>query len=348
MQRAGDRKERTNGVDLFGLLPDEMEALLRPLPRYRAAQIFRWIQRHRVFDPMGMTNLPADLKERLAPLVADLLPRDAAVPAESPDGSRKHLLRFPDGTNVEAVRIPGGKGVTICVSSQAGCRYDCAFCATPLGGFLRSLTAGEIVTQVLLSGGEVRRVVYMGMGEPLANYRNVVKSIRVLTHPEGLALAPRRITLSTVGLVPLIERLRREKLGVRLAISLVSAIPEKRARLMPVERRYPLASLLESAHRFAHSGGSPVTFEYVLLAGVNDGAEDAKALIGRLSPIPCKVNLIPFNRVETLPFEPPGEERIERFLAMLSPYLTVTVRRSAGSSIDAACGQLRLRRERAR
>ena len=156
---------------------------------------------------------------------------------------------------------------------------------------------------------------------------------------------PRRVTISTVGLVPLIDRLRRENLGVRLAVSLVAAIPEKRASLMPVEKLCPLPSLLESAHRFAHTSGLPVTFEYVLLSEVNDGEEDAKALITRLSPIPCKVNLIPFNQVETLPFEPPPEKRVDRFLSLLAPHLTVTVRRSAGGSIDAACGQLRLRRE---
>jgi len=334
-----------NGVDLFGLLPDQWEKLLHPLPRYRASQVFRWVQRHRVFDPAQMTNLPGEVKERLAPLLAGALPRDAVDPAQSPDGSRKHLFRLPDGTNIEAVRIPGGKGATVCVSSQAGCRYDCAFCATPLGGFVRSLTAGEIVAQVLLSGGEVRRVVYMGMGEPLANYPNVVKSVRVLTHPDGLALPPRRITISTVGLVPQIDRLQKENLGVRLAISLVSALPGKRARLMPVEKRYPLPSLLESARGFARASGLPVTFEVVLLAGVNDGEEDAKALITRLSPIPCKVNLIPFNRVETIPFEPSTEKRMNRFLSLLAPHLTVTVRRSAGRSIHAACGQLRLRQE---
>jgi 23S rRNA (adenine2503-C2)-methyltransferase len=181
------------------------------------------------------------------------------------------------------------------------------------------------------------------MGEPLANFRNVVKSVRLLTHPHGFALPPRRITISTVGLVPLIDRLAAERLGVRLAISLAAADDEKRAKILPIAASYPLDDLLAAGMRFAEASKSRVTFEYVLLDGVNDGESDARSLIARLSPLRCKLNLIPFNPVEELPYRPPSEERIDRFLARLSGRLTVTVRRSAGRSIDAACGQLRLR-----
>ncbi|MBM3321653.1 MAG: 23S rRNA (adenine(2503)-C(2))-methyltransferase RlmN [Candidatus Eisenbacteria bacterium] len=328
-----------------GLLPSEIEERLRPLgvPGYRALQVFRWVHRHGARDFEAMTNLPRALRETLAAAAPIGIPAVAARSEPGADGSLKILFRFPEGTETETVRIAGADGLTACVSSQAGCRYGCAYCATPLGGFERSLRAGEIAGQVLGLGETVRRVVYMGMGEPLANYAEVVKSVRLLVHPHGLALPARRITISTVGLVPLIRRLAEEGLGVRLAISLASAIDETRARLLPIARTYDLDSLFAAAARFSETSGSRVTFEYVLLGGVNDGEEDARALIRRLSPLRCKLNLIPYNPVDDLPFGAPAEHAIDRFLARLAPHLTVTVRRSAGRTIDAACGQLRLR-----
>jgi 23S rRNA (adenine2503-C2)-methyltransferase len=290
-----------------------------------------------------MTTLPLDLRRSLEERFSVGIPERAGLSEPGSDRSRKFLLRLADGTEIETVKIAGEDGVTACVSSQAGCRYGCAYCATPLGGFTRSLAAGEIVGQVLALEEPVRRIVYMGMGEPLANYRNVVKSVRLFTHPHGAAFPARRITISTAGLVPLIDRLAAERLGVRLAISLGSADDAKRASLLPIARSYGLDALLGAARRFAEESGSRVTFEYVLLAGVNDGEEDARALVRRLSPLPSKVNLIPFNPVNALPHRPPSEAAIDRFLARLAPHLTVTVRRSAGRSIDAACGQLRLR-----
>ena len=331
--------------EMTGLAPEEIGERFEPLglPRYRARQVFHWIHRHRAGSFGDMTTLPKELRSKLERHFRVGLPERITRTDRGPDGSRKQLFRLSDGTVVETVEIPGPGGLTACVSSQAGCRYDCAFCATPLGGFSRSLGAGEIAGQVLALEEPVRRIVYMGMGEPLANYRNVVKSVRLLTHPEGYALPPRRITISTVGLVPLIDRLADERLGVRLAVSLTAADGKKRAELMPIEKKFPLDSLVTSAARFAEKSRSRVTFEYVLLAGINDGDEDARALVRLLSPLPCKVNLIPFNRVDSLPFSPPSEERIDRFLSMLTPSLTVTVRRSAGREIDGACGQLRLR-----
>ncbi|MFH1679788.1 MAG: 23S rRNA (adenine(2503)-C(2))-methyltransferase RlmN [Candidatus Eisenbacteria bacterium] len=335
----------TTREEWVGLLPEEIEERLRPLgvPRFRASQVFRWIHRHgaRGFD--SMTNLPMELRESLAARAAVGIPEIAARSEPGEDGSLKVLFRLSDGTGVETVRIAGEDGPTACISSQAGCRYGCAFCATPLGGFARSLRAGEIAGQVLGLGERVRRVVYMGMGEPLANYAAVVKSVRLLTHPHGHALPARRITISTVGLVPLIYRLAEERLGVRLAISLAAATDEKRASLMPIARQHRLDSLLAAASHFSEESGARVTFEYVLLAGVNDTDEDARALVRRLAPLRCKLNLIPFNAVNGLPFRAPSEKVIERFLARLAPRLTVTVRRSAGRSLDAACGQLRLR-----
>ncbi|MFH1278174.1 MAG: 23S rRNA (adenine(2503)-C(2))-methyltransferase RlmN [Candidatus Eisenbacteria bacterium] len=335
----------TERTRLAGLFPEEIAELLAPLgaPRYRADQLFRWIhkQRARSFDEM--TNLPIDLRSVLGGRFDVGAPELVALSDLDPDGARKFLYRGEGGAEFETVEIPAEDGPTVCVSSQSGCRYDCVFCATPLGGFLRSLRADEIVGQVLGTDRPAKRIVYMGMGEPLANYRAVVRSIRLLTHPEGAALPPRRVTVSTVGLVPLIDRLASEDLGVRLAVSLAAAEDEKRTRLMPIARRYPVGDLLAAAGRFAERSGAPVTFEIPLLAGVNDSDDDAGLLARRLAPLRCKVNLIPFNTVEGLPYRPPGEARIDRFLEILARRLTVTVRRSAGRRIDAACGQLRLR-----
>jgi len=332
--------------DPAALLPEELVPIVESLgaPCYRASQIFRWIHRHGAADYDSMSNLPSDLRQRLAEELPLRPPVSVDETPPGSDGSRKILYRLADDTEVETVRIAGPDGVTVCVSSQSGCRYGCTFCATALGGLRRSLGAGEITGQITSLGEPVKRIVYMGMGEPLANYRNVTKSIRILIHPEGAAIPPRRITVSTVGLVPLIDRLAAEDLGIRLAISLTSADDAERAALMPIAKSYGLEALLAAAKRFALRAGDPVTFEYVLISSVNDTEEDARALARRLAPLPCKVNLIPFNPVDELPYEAPPEDRIDRFLAILAPRVTVTVRRSAGRSIDAACGQLRLRR----
>ncbi|MBN1824942.1 MAG: 23S rRNA (adenine(2503)-C(2))-methyltransferase RlmN [Candidatus Eisenbacteria bacterium] len=337
--------EEARKTDLVGSTPEEIGALLSALdePPYRGTQIFRWIHRHRARSFREMTVLPLPLREALEARFRIDLPRRTERVGPGPDGAVKDLFLLQDGAAVEAVRIAGEDGATLCVSSQAGCRYGCAFCATARGGFRRSLTAGEIAGQLLVQEEPVRRVVYMGMGEPLANYRNTVRSVRLLVHPEGAAIPPRRITLSTAGLVPLIDRLAAEELGLRLAVSLNASNDEIRRRLMPIAERWPIEALLAAADRFARQSGAPVTFEYVLLAGVNDGDEHARELARRLAPIRCKVNLIPFNPVPSLPWRGPTESRIESFLRILAPRLVATVRRSAGSGIDAACGQLRLR-----
>jgi len=337
--------EEREKTDLSGMTPEEIAGELHSLgePSYRGVQIFRWIHRRRARAFREMTVLSLPLREKLEERFRIDRPRRAERAGPAPDGTVKDLFRLRDGAAVETVRIAGEDGATLCVSSQAGCRYGCAFCATARGGFRRSLTAGEIAGQVLAQEEPVRRIVYMGMGEPLANYRNVVRSVRLLTHPEGAAIPPRRITLSTAGLVPLIDRLAGEELGVRLAVSLNAPNDEIRRRLMPIARRLPMEALLEAADRFARRTGAPVTFEYVLLSGVNDGDEHARELARRLAPLRCKVNLIPFNAAPPLPFRGPSEDRIESFLRILAPRLTVTVRRSAGAGIDAACGQLRIR-----
>lgn len=331
--------------NILGLLPEEVESLVteRGLPRYRADQIFQWVHKHGARSFEEMTNLPADLRASLPDDLAIFFPENMTTSRAGEDQSQKLLYRMEDGTSIESVRIVQADGVTACVSSQAGCRYDCKFCATARGGFKRSLQAGEIVGQILAMETKPKRIVYMGMGEPLANYRNVVKSIRVLTHPDGFGIAPKRITVSTVGLVPLIKRLSSEYLGVRLAISLTSADDAMRSKLMPINEKFPLAELLQAARDYAQANGDRVTFEYPLLKGYNDSDRDAALLIKRLAPIRCQVNLIPFNPVEGTPFEAPPEARVSAFARALSRELTVTVRRSAGREIDAACGQLQIR-----
>lgn len=334
--------------NLLGLLPEDIAAKIVPpgLPSYRAGQIFRWVHKQRASEFVEMSNLPAPLRKDLEKQFNIAIPVEVKNSVPPHGRSRKLLLRLSDDLRVETVVIGESGKETLCVSSQAGCSYDCSFCATAIGGLRRSLGADEIVGQVIALGTLPKRIVFMGMGEPLANYKNVVQSLRILTHPDGLAITPRRITVSTVGLLPLIDRLADEQIGVRLAVSLFSADDKKRSRFMPVNNKYPLAPLLKSAGRFSQVSGHPVTFEYPLLAGINDGVEDARILLRKLNSISCKVNLIPFNRVDELPFAPPSEEVLNRFLGILSGRLTVTVRRSAGRDIDAACGQLRLREER--
>ncbi len=334
-------------INLLGLLPDEIgeKIAVLGLPSYRASQIFRWVQKLRVTQFEEMKNLPPPLRKELEEQFTLDRPVEVSRSAPPRGKSQKVLYRMSDQIRVETVLIGEEGKETLCLSSQAGCLYKCSFCATAIGGLRRSLRADEMIGQVLAPNSAPKRIVYMGMGEPLANYKNVVQSLRILTHPEGLDMTPRRITVSTAGLAPMIDRLADEELGVRLAISLFSADNAKRSRFMPINQKYPLTSLLKSAARFSRISSHPVTFEYPMIAGVNDGVEDARLLTRKLNSISCKINIIPFNPVSEFPFTPPSEEVLNRFLGILSGRLTVTVRRSAGRQIDAACGQLRLREE---
>jgi 23S rRNA (adenine2503-C2)-methyltransferase len=294
-----------------------------------------------------MTNLPRALRGRLAAEAVVGVP-ELADRVGSRDGSEKLVLRLADGRTVHSVLMPDDDRLTLCVSTQVGCGFACAFCYTGTMGLVRNLTPGEIVGQVLAAraqlapGARLTHIVFMGMGEPLANYEATVKALRVLTDPEGFGFSPRRITVSTVGLVQGIERLARENLRVNLAISLHAPTDEVRSRLMPVNRGWGLDELLAACRRFPLPVRQRITFEYVLLDGVNDSVRDARQLARRLAGLRAKVNLIPFNAWEGSAFRRPPVERIGAFQrVLLDAGITATVRWSKGEDVGAACGQLR-------
>jgi 23S rRNA (adenine2503-C2)-methyltransferase len=330
-------------------LPDELEELVVSLgqPAYRGRQIFEWIHRHGVLDPSEMTNLPVPLRERLAVTRAEEVRR-----LTSSDGlTSKLLLRLYDGQEIESVEmrtIDGRK--TICVSSQAGCAMGCVFCVTGQFGFARNLDAGEIVEQVLRFSTPARpvtNVVFMGMGEPLANYDETVLAIRLLTHPDGLHLGARRITVSTAGVVPAMRRLATERLQVGLAISLHSPRDVLRSELMPINRRWPIEEVLAAADDYVERTGRRVSYEYTLMSGVNDTdalADDLAALLhGRLA----HVNLIPLNPTEDASLVAPSANRALAFERRLRQAgIAATIRVNRGRDILAACGQLRLAEKR--
>lgn len=332
------------------LAPHELEALCREMgvPAFRAAQLWQWLYVHNAADWESMTNIPAALRARLARRLS-LNPARIVQRSDGRAGEAiKFLVEMNDGERVETVLIPAKNRRTLCVSSQCGCRYGCAFCASGQGGFRRNLRAAEIVAQLLLvwreQGQKPTHVVYMGVGEPLDNYDEVLKSIRILNHPEGLRLAARRITISTCGLPAALERLALEKIQVELSVSLHAPDDTLRSSLMPVNRKHPLSELLPACRRHAERTGRIVTFEYTLVQGVNDSAHHAQALARRLAPLPCRVNLIPLSPVAEYPALPTSEAAARQFGALLRARgIHATVRASRGARVRAACGQLRAR-----
>jgi len=338
-----------SSTNLLDLSPAEMEDLASSLaaPRYRGRQLAQWIFTKGVTDLDAMSDLPKELRAALAAQTTIDLPEvERRTPSQ--DGSQKLVLRYRDGARVQAVLMPDGDRLTLCVSTQVGCGFGCAFCYTGTMGLDRNLSAGEIVAQVMVAraglapGERITHVVYMGMGEPLANYAATVKSLRLLTDPLALAFSPRRITVSTVGLVSGIERLAKESLRVNLAISLHATGNETRDRIMPVNRGFAIEELLAACRRFPLPFRQRMTFEYVLLEGINDSVEDARRLVKLLKGIRGKVNLIPFNDWEGSGFARPPMSRILDFQTVLLEHgLRATVRWSKGEDIGAACGQLR-------
>ncbi|HXE81519.1 MAG TPA: 23S rRNA (adenine(2503)-C(2))-methyltransferase RlmN [Vicinamibacterales bacterium] len=334
--------------DLAALELTSLEELFRRegIDAFHARQVYRWIHRrgHRSFD--GMTDVSAALRQRLAS-TARLETPVIETRQVSVDGTRKFLLRLGDDRRVEAVFIPDTPAMTFCISSQVGCAMDCAFCLTGRMGFVRNLTAGEIVGQVRALAAELGmlderfNIVLMGMGEPLHNYDAVMQAVRMLVNEHGFAMNPRRITLSTVGLVPAIVRLAKETVMPNLAISLHGTTDEQRNALVPVNRKYSLAALIDACRQVPLRRRDRITFEYVLLDGVNDTPADARRLVKLLSDLRAKVNLIPLNPAPGIPFERPSDDRIDRFAQALAERgMTVSVRKSRGRDIRAACGQL--------
>jgi 23S rRNA (adenine2503-C2)-methyltransferase len=336
--------------NLVGMLPSQLEDLAVELgaSRYRGRQVATWLYRKGVTDLSQMTDLPQELRSALGERVRVELPElERATPSQ--DGSQKLVFRLEDGARVSAVVMPDDGRITLCLSTQVGCGYACAFCLTGTMGLSRNLTSAEIVGQLLtanalLTGGErVTHIVFMGMGEPLANYAALVQSLRVLTDAKlGLGYSPRRLTVSTVGLVSGIEKLAREDLKVNLAISLHAASDEVRSRLMPVNRAWNLETLMRAVRAYPLAPRQSVFFEYVMLDGVNDTPEDAQRLARLLRGIRAKVNLIPFNDWPGSTFRRPPLARILAFQSLLlDAGVTTTVRWSKGEDIGAACGQLK-------
>ena len=341
-------------IDLRTLTFDEMVAFATELgqPQFRGEQLWRWVHGAGVKSFDEMTNLSkalrADLGER-----AQLGTLRVAEVQTSADGTRKLRFTTRDDQAIESVLIPDGDKLTQCISSQVGCALGCRFCATAKLGLARNLDAGEIVEQVyrareLIAGdeppGRITNLVYMGMGEPLHNYDNVVRSLWILTHELGANLSQRRITVSTVGLVPGIEKLGKEEVRPNLAVSLNAAFDEVRAEIMPVNRKYDLGLLLAAIRAYPLERRRRVTFEYVLLAGVNDRPEDAERLGELLRDLKCKVNLIPWNPHPDAPFVRPDPAAVEEFQNLVKQAgLPAYLRTPRGVDIDAACGQLAAR-----
>ncbi|MDR7543316.1 MAG: 23S rRNA (adenine(2503)-C(2))-methyltransferase RlmN [Armatimonadota bacterium] len=334
--------------ELLGLTLEELQAVAVALGErpYRGRQLARWIYARRAASAAEMTDLPSAWRERLASettlsRLRLLLRADAAS-----DGTTKVLLGLQDGRTIESVLLRYDDGRrTACVSTQVGCGMGCTFCATGLAGLVRNLTAGEIVDQVLLlaqeTGERITHVVFMGMGEPLANYEATLRAVRLLNAPYGLRIGMRHLTISTVGLVPQIRRLASERLQLLLAISLHAPNDELRSQLVPVNRRWPLAELMAAARTYASLTGRRVTFEYVLMAGINDHDEHARQLGALLSGWNAHLNIIPWNPVYGLQYRRPAPAAVNRFAAQLRQAgVATTIRIDRGVGIDAACGQL--------
>jgi 23S rRNA (adenine2503-C2)-methyltransferase len=331
---------------LFDVERKELSLLLQP--SFRATQVFKSVYQRWVASFEEMTDLPRTARKELAEVWAIAPPRIHRR-FDSSDGTRRYLIPLADNEFAEAVFIPEATRNTICISSQIGCALACTFCLTGKIGLKRHLTAGEIVSQVVAAqrdnlawdARDSFNIVLMGMGEPLHNYDNVMKAIRILHDPEGMNMSMGRITLSTAGMLPALEKLAEEPLIPNLAISLTGATNTRRDVLMPINRKYPIEQLLDVVRRFPLKHRQRITFEYVLLKDVTDSTEDALALARLLKGIPAKVNLIPFNEAEELPYARPSDQVVERFQNILLTHnISAFVRKNRGNDISAACGQL--------
>ena len=329
-------------------LTEIREALGPSRPGFRAKQVYEALYRGQVTDLVQISTLPAKMREDLAAEHPVGMPEVERL-YESADGTRRYLLRLADGRTVETVLMPEGERDTICISSQVGCPVDCKFCMTALLGLERSLTAVEIVGQVLLvskhnhlrrDGGRLN-IVMMGQGEPLLNLANVVKATRILLDPNGFGLSPRRITVSTAGVVPKMEELGREPVRPKLAVSLNASTEEQRRELMPITRKYHLKDLMEACRAYPLRPWEKLTFEYVLLKGVNDTDADARRVVRLLANLNCKVNLIALNPGPEIPFATPEPERVASFQQIVRRSFPCFTRKPRGLDIYAACGQLK-------
>lgn len=336
--------------DIKSLYPEELVPVVRRLggKDFQGKQLFQWMHQKQADSYQAMTNLSKDMRRQLEadyPLLV-LKPENTQISAL--DGTRKYLYAMEDGQKVESVWMRYRHGDSVCISSQAGCRMGCRFCASAIGGLVRNLTVQEMLEQVYAASRaadrRVSHVVVMGTGEPLDNYSQLVRFIRILSHEQGMNMSQRNITVSTCGIVPQIYELAKEKLQITLALSLHGATDEKRQALMPIAKKYSLSEVMEACSFYFKSTGRRVTYEYSLIGGVNDTDEDASELAGLLHRKNCHLNLIPVNPVEERGFQPPAGKDADKFKIKLEKYgINVTIRRKMGRDIDGACGQLRRR-----
>ena len=335
---------------LLDMTPDELKAYLIGLgqPAFRAKQVFSWLHKGAMFDEMR--NLPAALREKLAEEYFDLPMEIHDVFPSQKDDTVKFLFACHDGNIIEGVLMHYHYGYSLCISTQVGCKMGCAFCASTLNGCVRSLSAGELLAEVLLANrylgekGKVGHIVLMGSGEPLDNYDNVVRFLRLVNDPDGLNISLRNISLSTCGLVPRIEKLKGEKLPVTLSISLHAPNDAIRKQIMPVANTWPIDELMQAVRGYVADTGRRVVFEYALIDKLNSTPEHARELARLIRGLQCHVNLIPLNHVEESPLIPASPKAVQTFLATLeAEHISATVRREMGSDIGGACGQLRRR-----
>jgi 23S rRNA (adenine2503-C2)-methyltransferase len=334
---------------LAGLNAAEIQAALGPgNPAFRARQLYQSLYQARIHDFQQMTSLPASLRTSLSEQFTPGIPEVSSF-FDSTDGTRRYLLELGDGKTVETVLMPEENRDTICISSQVGCPVDCQFCLTAQMGLERNLTAGEIVGQVLLVAREHAldprssqlNVVMMGMGEPLLNLENVLRASRILLDPDGVGMSPRRITVSTSGIIPKMLDFAKEPNRPKLAISLNASTEEQRQKLMPITRKWHLKDLIEACRSYPLRAWEKLTFEYVLLRGVNDTDADARRVVRLLANLNCKVNLIAWNPGPGIPYERPDQERVTSFQNIVRRSLPCFVRQPRGLDIYAACGQLK-------
>ena len=341
-------------VDLLSLFPEEAEAFVVSLgePKFRAKQIFDWLLKGK--NTSEMQNLPLSLKNKLEENCIITLPTVVRKQVSKLDGTVKYLFKLHDGACVESVLMRYEHGNSLCISSQVGCRMGCRFCASTIGGKERDLLASEMLGQVIAasadSGSRVSHVVMMGIGEPLDNYENAVRFLHLANHPARLGISYRNISLSTCGVADGIDRLASEGLPITLSVSLHNPTDEGRGAIMPINRRFPIAVLLDACKRYFEKTGRRISFEYTLLSSVNDGEADAKTLAQvlrkHLGQMPIHVNLIRLNEVKEREFKTPDSKSVERFIATLQKSgIVATLRRRLGADIDAACGQLRRQNE---
>ena len=335
-------------VDIKNMSLNELETFIAGMgkEKYRVAQIFKWLYHYRVDNFDEMTNLSKSFREELKEVAYISSIRLEKV-EKSSDGTSKYLYELSDGEGVESVLIPDGSRRTLCISSQIGCPLDCGFCLTGSIGFKRNLETAEIINQILCliknldEDEKITNIVFMGMGEPLLNYDNVVRAIGIITGDQGLGISIRKVTLSTAGVVPQIARLGQDT-NINLAVSLNATTDEVRQKIMPVDKQYSLESLLQACRTYPLPPRRKITFEYVMLKDINDSIEDEKRLVTLLRCIPSMVNLLPFNEYEGASFKRPPKERIDTFHKyLLDKGMTVITRSSKGDDISAACGQLR-------